>query len=178
MFVSSQFQTLIPRRSASCVCCNESLRFNADYVTHLQTIDENPKRSDFCIPCWTSIEHEKKKEKGIFWKGHIPPKKETVPTSDEQALQLFRSLAMDSTSNPKMLYVLSLYLERKKHLHKRSELNKRKQSLNHYEVAESGEIFVVERCLLTRAETEEVFLQLRQSFENVQPFTACENTSP
>ncbi len=125
----------IPRRLARCSLQGELFEPGCSYVS---VLDGDGNRKDYCLQCWKEIS---KPVQGHYWKGEIPPKKERQNQPDHNAFELFKSL-----SDPKIRYVLALYLQRKQ------QLVRRTQSL--YEVQETGEIFDVAPVTLTVQEGE------------------------
>ncbi len=124
----------IPRRLSHCILGGELFEKGDEYISFL---DPEGNRKDFCTRCWAK---KGKPSEGSFWKGVIPPKKEKLSLPDENALKLFRS-----TLEPKMRFVLALYLHRKKQLFRRTETL--------YELPETGELFHVERQTLLAQES-------------------------
>jgi hypothetical protein len=134
----------IPRRSTHCVSGNEPFIPGSDYISVLLSTDEGWERADYCPKCW---EKEKRAKEGQFWKGKIPLKKEKRLSPDEKALELFRK-----TEDPKLLFVLALYLHRREQIVRRSD--------TFYEIPETGEVIAVSRITLSPEEGKKAGEQL------------------
>lgn len=131
-----QLKTNIPRRSSHCAIQKEPFEPGSDYISYLYEV----LRIDFCPTCWEKHEESKKKEGGHFWRGKIPLKKEKPSSSDEKMLTFFRETFAEQ-KNPKVLYVLALYLQRKKQLMLLPSMQQQESLL--FELMETGETFSV-----------------------------------
>jgi hypothetical protein len=127
----------IPRRLSRCIVGEEPFHQGSEYVS---IIDSKGIRKDFCLQCWEKMDKSSERN---FWKGKIPSKKEKCSDYDQKALELFRMV-----KDPKYLFVLGLYLERK------GQIVPRTKTL--YEAPETGELFSVEKINLTMEEAEKL----------------------
>jgi len=136
---------IVPRRSTKCVECKTTLEA---YTTYLAFDEESDGwlRYDYCKACW-----EAGKKQGCTWTGTVPPPAQ--PTPDDEALHLLLQ-----ESDPKVRFVLALYLERTKALAKRPELQKKDHLF--YEIPHSGEIVEIVPCVVTPQEGEEITREL------------------
>lgn len=116
----------IPRRLTRCILGGESFDKGSEYVSFL---DAEGNRKDYCPLCWEKIT---KTSEGHFWKGKIPLKKERLSNPDQRALELFKE-----SCDPKIRFVLALYLQRKQQLVRRTPTL--------YEIPATGELFNVEK---------------------------------
>jgi len=142
----------IPRRNRSCTQGKESLMPEMEYCSILL---EAPKgelqRQDYCMACWEQIApgHH------TFWKSKIPPKVEpkTAKERDDRALDLLKEGADKAE-----MFVLALYLVRKKRLAWRQEMIREEDSATFdlYEDLETEEMHAVPKISLTEIETDKV----------------------
>ncbi len=128
----------IPNRAKQCSLKGESFEPGSTYLSCLTFKKGEWIREDFCPSCW-----EESQKQGANWQGVIPLKKEKKKTPDEQALARFRQLE----SQPKLRYLLALYLQRKGMLVKRTG--------HLFEIPETGEVFEVQMAPITEEVTEE-----------------------
>lgn len=136
---------LIPRRNLRCSKCDELFSVKLEYVTHLFQ-DEKDKwlRKDYCTACWDPSED------GHFWKGKIEPKKEK---DNSKLLDVFRELAQETrldAEQTKRLYLITLCLERKREIAKRS-------ASGLYEILHTGEVFLIKQCFIPVDEAQQIF---------------------
>lgn len=143
----------IPRRHSHCIVGGEPLLPGSEYVSHLISTEQGWQRADYCTACWGKIERE---ISGQFWRGKIPLKKEKKISPDEKALLLFKT-----TSDPKMLAVLALYLLRREQIVKRGD--------QLYEIPETGEAVMVSKISLTPEEGREIGKQLMKLLDEPSP---------
>jgi hypothetical protein len=134
----------IPKRSTNCDGCAAPFIPGSAYISILKSSEEGWERGDYCSKCW---ENEKEKNKGQFWRGKIPLKRDKKLSPDEKALDLFRE-----TKDLKLLSVLALYLLRRDQIVKRGEA--------YYEIPETGEVIVVEKIYLSPQEGKDAGEQL------------------
>lgn len=147
----------IPRRAFCCALGNESFEPGSKYISHLSS--DGKERKDFCPSCWLQSEEYKKKEKGHFWRGKIPKKIEKTDASEEKTLHLFREV-YQTGMNPKLLYVLALYLQRRKQLMLLPS-GKKMDSLV-FELMETGETFSLKPFSLKEEDVAVIFQEIAQ----------------
>lgn len=100
----------IPTRSRLCCKGEELFEPGSSYSSTIKWERGEWKRFDFCPKCF-----EKLGQQGPTWHGKIPLKQEKKLTPDEEAYARFCSLHKNGQS-PELLFLLALYLERKKML--------------------------------------------------------------
>ncbi len=163
MMIKTPTQGSIPRRSTHCFAKGEPLQPSSEYVSCLLIEDETWKRYDYCLACWQATEKQRREDKGSFWKGKVPTKKETILRKDEKTLELFRSMVTDyAPTKQKLLMVLTLYLERKKQMVRRVELKEElSPNIHFYELLETGEVFSIEYCSLSQEDSEKMIEELK-----------------
>ena len=95
------------------------------------------------------------------------PKKVIYVPQDQKALHLFRTLTQENKeSDEKLLYLLTLYLERRKHVVKRGDIYPKQQKnggIKLYELEETGEVFPVRMCSISLKETEAMLAEIALS---------------
>ncbi|MCH9609266.1 MAG: hypothetical protein S4CHLAM45_14690 [Chlamydiales bacterium] len=118
----------IPTRARICCKGGERLFPGSHYVSTLVLKEGEWERKDYCLTCF------KGEGEVHTWQGKIPPKEEKKLTPDEEAYARF-SLLVEKEQRDEMVYLLALYLVRKKMLVKRGP--------TFYENIESGELFEI-----------------------------------
>lgn len=126
----------LPARCSHCSCGKEPLSSGLNYVSYMN----ESQREDYCLACWEKIQNEKKTLEGAYWKGKVAPKKQKSTTADEKALTLFQQEY--GKENREVLYVLALYLERRKQLIKRGK--------ERFEIPLTGALYTVEEVSVTQ----------------------------
>ena len=137
---------LLPRRLSCCVLRGEHFERGGEYISFL---DFDGSRKDYCTRCWEQME---KPKNGHFWRGTVPFKKEKVLPADEKALAFFRQV-----TDPKQLFVLTLYLLRKQQLVQRTSTL--------YEIPETGEVFNVEKVFVPLEEGKLLAQEINQHID-------------
>jgi len=142
----------IPVRAACCSQKKEPFVPNSEMISYIKFHDEEAVREDYCMECWNQVEEEKKRAGGSFWRVKISPKKKERIFHDQESLALFRKLqGASSSEEQKLLYLLALYLERRKQLVRRP-LQGTSKAVRYYEIVETGELFAVTACTLSPKE--------------------------
>lgn len=130
----------LPARCTHCSCGKEPLLSGLNYVSYMNEL----QREDYCLPCWEKIQKEKKPLDGAYWKGKVAPKKQKILSKDEKALAFFQQEYPHE--NHEVLYVLALYLERRKQLVKKADLRGKAG----FEIPLTGEIVYVKKVPVTQ----------------------------
>lgn len=154
---SLKSQIPIPRRSSCCAVGREPLMPGSDYISYLSF--DGALRRDVCLACWEKIEESQKKREGHFWRGKIPSKMERPDPFDVKALKLFRD-TFQAEQNPQVLFVLALYLQRRKQLILLSSTKKSQESL--FELIETGEVFALKTFHLKEEEMAAILQEIMQ----------------
>lgn len=153
------FQIEIPKRSPKCMQGNEPLMPEMEYYSILLSDKEKSyQRYDFCSHCWENFAKTKFHNTfKIAWKAKIATKNEiedlSNQTRDEKAFYLLKN----ALQNPNQedwaeIFILALYLARRKILLLRQELSQ-----------EDGSTF----CIYEVAATEEMLSIKRKSFNGI-----------
>jgi hypothetical protein len=143
MFRVSQriFPYKVPARAKECLHGGELFEGNETLISCLKIDNKGGvSRFDFCLKCWKGV----KKEYSLpHWKNKFPLPKEKKPlTKDECALEVVRiHIDNDDIESKQICFLSVLYLERNQQLVLRKDLGRKKDALNYYEVAQTGEIF-------------------------------------
>lgn len=133
----------IPSRAPYCSAGREPFEKGVNFVSFLEIEEEKCHRLDFCLECWEKIKKEKIPQ-GLHWHGRIVPKKEKRVSHDAQALALLKKY-YDAANDKKTLYLLALYLERRKQLVLRGVM----KGAQVFESVVEEEVFKVEKISLT-----------------------------
>jgi hypothetical protein len=141
MFTNAHLQTLVPSRASACILGKENFTQGSSFISFLIMHEDSCTREDFCVACWEKVRLEKLNSDGIQWQGKIPLKKEKIKSQDAQALEFFKTAVMDKNTDKKKLYLLALYLERRKQLLSRG-VTKGRQA---FELIETEEVFMIEK---------------------------------
>lgn len=164
----------IPKRSAHCFIDEKKWLPADEYVSYVFLNEDVWFREDYCLACWKNLHKEKELSiRSFFWRAKVPlslPKKE--PLAVYKALDLLMAMTdpiNQNAADAKMLYILALFLERKRKIYKRQEVKSIGFSLLPttliYELPEKGIVFSVPALLLTENEMhtlyEELTLRLR-----------------
>jgi hypothetical protein len=154
----------LPRRSSSCLRCQEllcgekecySVLIQDDEIAHAEAI----QRKDYCEPCWLNLRHiENTLVRNVYWKSTIAPKKNFLtPTKNRDlfALQLLKNGAENQSPTiagevlkSEELFCLALYLIRKRQLIVRKEIQDGEDTFMLLEICESGELLAVRKINL------------------------------
>lgn len=153
-------QTQIPRRSPSCLQCQESsFRGNECHTLLSPAAAEKGEssamqRRDFCKTCWGQQQRPLSSvEKEIYWKSNVAAKPISPTLSrDKRALQLFSD---NATAEPQEisleeLYCLTLYLLRQRLIIQRQEIVENGEPLLLLEIAESSEMRCIRKIALDK----------------------------
>lgn len=117
----------IPNRARHCTAGQEPFEPGSKYTSTLDWQEGEWVRADYCDKCL-----HKKEDTAHTWQGQIPKKQEKKAEPDEQAYSRFCTM-YESKKQPELLYLLALYLERKKMLTRRG--------LSFFEEVSSGKMF-------------------------------------
>jgi hypothetical protein len=132
----------LPRRQARCILEGELFEQGSEYISLL---DFSGNRKDYCPACWQKVV---KPLDGHFWRGKVPHKQEKTQV-DEKALTLFSEI-----KEPKLRFVLALYLQRKRQLIRRTKTL--------FEIPDTGELFDIEPFFLSAEEGEHCAYEIEQ----------------
>lgn len=153
MFIQNQLSSHLPNRASHCIGAKEPFVSGSEYISYVEFAERETRREDYCPSCWKKVT----KEKGMFWKGKIPIKKEKPLSVDEKALKMLREQC-NAQQNEELLYLLALYLERRKQLVKRLD-HKGKVT---FEIPFSGETFVIAKVPLSQELAKKVLCFLNE----------------
>ncbi len=156
------FQQEIPRRGTHCYQEKEILDPHMEYYSVLCEADDHAtQRFDFCAKCWK----EKAKSEWIakaksYWKAKVFSKKEIKPpdlSRDDRALALLKKAkATEGTLNAAELFVLALYLARRRILVLREDRKQPDSHTNLYEDIHSSEMYAIARVDLMNVQLMEI----------------------
>lgn len=159
----------IPKRSPHCIIDGKKWQPEMEYISLVWSTEEQWRREDYCCLCWISTQKEKElPQGGCFWKAKISVHNDlqahvVIP---KKAVELFVELASQQEENH-LLYILALFLERKKILHKRQELKNARKHYLIFEIPEKEMTFSVKPFPLTEQEIrvlyDELTFRLRDS---------------
>ena len=168
------FQLEIPKRSTNCMEGHEILTPGTEYYSIL-LLDEEKRfqRFDFCLVCW-EISAKKKflTQAKTSWKATVASKKEiedlSTKTRDEKAFFLLKDALQNQTEeNWAEIFVLALYLARRRLLYLRQEIPEEDGStLCLYEVAATEEILSIKRKSLLNVNIEEIQKKIAQKLSS------------
>lgn len=161
---SNIFQIEIPKRGTHCMLGKEAFIPGMEYYSIL--IPEEEKgftRHDFCLHCWeASAKHQFNSAAKTAWRAKIVSKQEiedlSTKTRDEKAFYLLN----EALKNPleedwAEIFVLALYLARRRILYLRQEISQEDGStLCIYEVASTEEMLSIKRRSLLDVNIEEI----------------------
>lgn len=154
------FQIHIPRRHQKCQEAGEKIEAGMDYHSVLyEEGEENYRRTDFCPKCWESIDREAiLKDACTHWKSAVPEKPsedERTRNRIERALELLKE-GIEGGEHEKNM-ILAMFLQRKKVLHFRQELEREDGSTYLlYEVSGTEEMLPVPKVSITSIDTTKV----------------------
>lgn len=165
----------IPRRSSHCALKKEPFKEGLEIISLLENSSKGYERQDFCLECFERELKEKCiKEKKSYWKSQITVKKEAAAVTpiDERALELLRS-SLGQLSNRTavdeelegMVYLLTLYLERRGILVKRQEKRSKTGSTLFVEIAATQEVFAVHQPKLTALQLDALQKNIKREIE-------------
>jgi hypothetical protein len=148
------FQFEIPRRGRHCTAAQEELIPDMDYYSLLIEVPEQGGyvREDFCAACWEKADKQRGK---VSWKAKVPTKKTADTIVDlkreEKAMLLFReTLAQGEAGDAVRLFVLALYLARRKLLVLRQQVVEQGHTYFLYEVTSNEEMIYIQKIDLTK----------------------------
>ena len=133
----------IPKRAHRCAENDEPFSENDEIITLLIPKKLGFDRKDLCLGCFKKAQEKYDKADGSYWKVTIAPKskKERFKHADD-FLNLLRTHEMDASAH----YLLCLFLQRQKILHKQKE----KGDELFFECLDTGEVFVSKKCALSQ----------------------------
>ena len=165
------FQIEIPKRAAQCSLGNEPLIADMEYYSILVPQENEYQRQDFCLSCW---ENQAKDQYAhavkTAWKAKVVSKKEvedlSVKTRDEKAFYLLKEKLRNFQEEEwAEIFVLALYLARRRILYLRQELPQDGFTLCIYEVAATEEMWSIKRKSLIGVDIEEVQLKIAEKLK-------------
>lgn len=154
----------IPHRLRHCCWGQEVFTPGMEYLSLLES-DHQGKylRKDYCVPCWKKFSSEVDHDKGhhIYWKSHIPVKKQEPEHSlrrDERALELLKGICQkESVEDASQAYVLALLLSKNRKLLLRQEIKQDNGiPLQFYEVAATEEMLCIKKVPLSSIQAEQI----------------------
>jgi len=120
-------------------------------------------RKDYCLPCWKKVLTGGKENisQKIFWKSHVPVKKQGPDLSlrrNERAFQLLKEIYQKETEEDIVqAFVLTLLLARNRMLQLRQEITQNDgQPILLYEVADTEEMLCIKKVNLSNIATDKV----------------------
>jgi len=154
------FQMDIPRRGKQCVQAGEEFYPGADYYSVLIEEDKHGfQRQDFCVACWDKQAKETWSiQADSYWRSTVTTTKpEThsiaLRTRDEKALDLLKEASTaNTTEDQEDLFLLALYLARRRLLYLRQERQQNGERLNIYEIASTEEMICVKKLNLSQSQ--------------------------
>ncbi|KAF3362035.1 Uncharacterized protein PHSC3_001346 [Chlamydiales bacterium STE3] len=136
------FLLQIPKRSSTCSHGKETFSDGMDYYSFIQQEkDHLYVRFDYCQHCWRQLELSEM----TFWKGRISSKKENKPKSSEESALLYLDQVLSDSTKKEELFILALYLARKKILVFRKSL----ESHDLYENLETEEMLSIPKVAIS-----------------------------
>lgn len=159
----------IPKRAKICLKCEEAFKPGMEYYSIL--VDDAQltiKRQDFCLSCWEKNVDISLDIKSV-WKSqvsHLKDEKLQFRNRDEKIFHLFKELLYQDDEQDKMeVYVLSLYLMRRKLLFQREELTQNDEVKILYEIASTEEMILVKRFELTQMQIGLIQLRIAEKLK-------------
>lgn len=155
----------IPRRSKNCLKCEIPFAKGQDYYS---VLDQNKNyREDFCIQCWKEVNSSL--DQKSYWKSKVPLAKEgdvkAHLTFSERIINLFK-LSMQENDNLDEIFILSLYLIRKKLAYLKEEVvDEDGHKYNLIELQNSEEIYAVQKRDLTQIPVEKIQAEIAQKIQ-------------
>lgn len=168
------FQREIPKRSLTCHLGKETLAIGDHYHSILCDLeDQSYQRFDFCENCWqTSAKNEWSQKAKTQWKSIVLAKNvepQAHQSKDEKALINFKELAnknIESEDEKNQLFMLGLYLARRKFLALRQEIKEGQAIFQLYEEYATEEMFKVQKIDLATINIEAVQSSLADKLTN------------
>ena len=163
------FQIAIPRRANCCLQCQRVMQEGTEYYSLITpgNLEDHYIRQDYCLSCWAE---QVNKAKGGYWKATVPFRKEPseLPKQrDARALHLLKeNILCNHLEDYSETFVLSLYLARRRRITFRRDmlLPDGKQGAL-YEVADTEEMLLVPKVLLSDLQVENLQLTLAKKFQ-------------
>lgn len=150
--MNSLFAPEIPKRSSSCVHCQQILHPGSDYCSILLKEKEGYQRQDFCMSCGK----EKCSEtKAVSWKSRVPLQQKAPQFNDKMAKALFLLKENQQKQSPDEYgesFILALLLSRKRKLSMRFE----EKDVQYYEVIETEEILPIQKMEISTLDIDRI----------------------
>lgn len=155
----------IPKRGSACHRC--SLQFSSG-KTLISRLCLNNKgeiyRFDSCCEC----QEHSSMEKGEIssWKTTVPNEKKTfgVKQKEEIAKETFENLVREGNGPPAKIYLLALYLERRRLLVRRGALQEDGADVLFFESVQTGDLYPVPLMSVNQIELNEIGEDLKNIF--------------
>jgi hypothetical protein len=133
----------IPKRAQYCLENGEPFNENEEIITILMPKKIGFDRKDLCLKCFERCRENFINNEISYWKVKIPskPKKEKSKKSGD-----FLKLLRSGTLQEDLSYLICLFLERQKLLHRRKE----KEDQIIFECLDTEEIFVAKKTAISQ----------------------------
>lgn len=142
----------IPRRGFRCVKDQKPFKQGFGYFSVLEEHKGSYQREDYCEECWEQMAKERQGK--IFWKAFLEPKAATGTIDgqkDQRALFLLKEMILKGAEEEKaQLFILALYLARRKKIVLRQQLTEAQAIVQLYEDVETEEILPVPKIPLSQ----------------------------
>lgn len=157
----------IPKRARVCFRGQESFAPGTEYYSLLIGQDDRYGRQDYCLACWSIFTSENESEAmRRYWKGVVPVKSiqdKGNLSRDARAMELLKETVQgDSMEGHFEAFVLALYLQRRKLLALRDEIEHDGSWMNVYEDLASEEIICVKKIALQHIDAKRIQESLSQ----------------
>lgn len=133
----------IPKRAQCCQENSEPFNENEEIVTVLIPKKMGFERRDLCVPCFEKCKENWMDEDISHWRVKIPAKPKK--TKSKKAADFLQMLRLSSLQED-LYYLICLFLERQKVLHKRKE----KDESIIFECLDSEEIFIAKKTAISQ----------------------------
>jgi hypothetical protein len=166
------FNTSLPKRAKTCFLKNEELLPGMGYFSLLVDNDSDIyERQDYCVDCWNetfknSLDKMLSKR---HWKSKVPlkAKKEIPLNRDAQILTLLKELLVEQNSrNSEEIYVLTLFLARKRVMSLRKEIIQDDNSIVQlYEILDTEEMLMIKKIDLSTVQIGNIQIQIAKKLQ-------------
>lgn len=148
----------IPKRGFACKVCSLAFAAGSTLVSRLCFGDKGVVlRFDECMNCaQTPCDSD-----FSYWKTVMPLEKKTAKQKTSTAKELFETL-FKSSDQPSKLYLLALYLERRRQLIRRDALKEEGREIILFESLSSGEIYPIYNVAM-----DEIFQDVPEELSNI-----------
>ncbi|MCX6357625.1 MAG: hypothetical protein NT045_07120 [Candidatus Aureabacteria bacterium] len=166
------------KRARYCVGCERQFTDGETYGSMLFAGDEGLAREDYCTACWDGAAQSKRSSAISHWLGRFkaePVMKKEEPIARSMAERLLRKY-MDAREPAQVnfRFILALMMERKKRLIPRDRVTEAGTGtiMVVYELADTGETFLIEDPKLQLSQAREVQKQVKELLDLEQAAAA------